>query len=345
MGDDGMAAQSNGRPGIGSYWAFAATVAWIVALMAVVIVLFTMKKLDSDAAAIILGVTAAITPITLSFAWRMRGEGGGGVGGGGAGGVMGMLGDQRTQQMRELLGAVQTMAQEGGLSESAKRVLHRREERELLRRAIEQDIMDEDWDAAMVLVKELAERFGYRADAEEFRARVERARAQTLDRRVVEELTRLDEQIRNRRWPEAYSDAARITRLYPDSHRVDALRERVDEARMRYRMDLERRFLLAADHGEVDEAMEMLKELDLYLTPSEAAPFQEVARGVIGKLRENQGARFKLAVQDHLWGEAIIIGEQIMRDFPNTRMAQEVRDLMPSLRERGEGRVKAEAGR
>ncbi len=340
-----MASQTNERPTIGMYGAFAATVVWIVALIAGVVVLFTMGRLDAGAASIILGVTASITPITLMFAWRMGGGGAGGSGGGGAGGIMGVLGDQRTQQMRELLGAVHTLAQEGGLSESAKRVLHRREERELLRRAIEQDIMDEDWDAAMVLVKELAERFGYRADAEEFRARVERARAQTLDRHVVDGLAGLDEQIRNRRWPEAYADAARIMRLYPDSHRVDGLRERVDEARMRYRMDLERRFLLAADHGEVDEAMELLKELDLYLTPSEAAPFQEVARGVIGKLRENLGARFKLAVQDHLWGESIIIGEKIMRDFPNTRMAQEVRELMPSLRERGEGRAKAGAGR
>src|SRR5690606_11575481 len=145
------------------------------------------------------------------------------------------------------------------------------------------DIADEDWDAAMVLVKELAERFGYRADAEEFRNRVERARAQTLDRHVMDALAVLDEHIRLRRWPEAYAEAARITRLYPESHRVDGLRERVDDARSRYRKDLERRFLLAAEREQIDDAMTLLKELDLYLTPSEAAPFQEVARGVIGK--------------------------------------------------------------
>jgi hypothetical protein len=55
---------------------------------------------------------------------------------------------------------------------------------------------------------------------------------------------------------------------------------------------------------------------------------------VISKSRENLGVRFKLMVQDHQWQDAIIVGEQIIAEFPNTRMAQEVRDLLPVLRER-----------
>ncbi len=257
---------------------------------------------------------------------------------------IGILGVYRTMARRgagsldekvdRMVHSIDTMCREQGLSEGAKRVLHRREERELLRRAIEQDIQAEDWDAAMVLVKELAERFGYRADAEEFRGRVERVRAQNLDRKVIDSLTSLDEMIRNRLWAESYSEAARIHRLYPESHRVDGLRDRVDEARKRYRQDLERRFLLAAQRDQVDQAMVMLKELDQYLTPAEAEQFQEVARGVISKSRENLGVRFKLMVQDHQWQDAIVVGEQIIAEFPNTRMAQEVRDLLPVLRER-----------
>lgn len=317
-----MAGDTNDRTRRGPGGAFVGAVVWIVLLMAGVVIGVSIGRIEAANGVLILGIVAALTPLTLMVAWRM-----------------GEVGSEtrQTQQMRELIGAVQTLTQEGGLSEGAKRVLHRRQERELLRRAIEQDIADEDWDAAMVLVKELAERFGYRADAEEFRARVERARAQTLDRHVVDALATLDEHIRRRRWPEAYAEAARVVRLYPDSHRVDGLRERVDEARLRYRKELERRFLLASEREQVDEAMEMLKELDLYLTPIEAEPFQEVARGVIGKLRENLGVRFKLAVQDHLWEEAISLGEKITREFPNTRMAQEVRELMPTLRERAEG--------
>lgn len=300
------------------------TIFWFALLAAVAVVLRVQAVISMDDFLLSIGGIALVGPVAILLAWRTASA----------------VGAQSSQdyQLRELVGAIESMVQEGGLSEGAKRVLHRRQERELLRRSIEQDIADEDWDAAMVLVKELAERFGYRADAEEFRARIERARLQTLDRNVVDSLAVLDDHIRHRQWTEAYAEAARIQRLYPESHRVDALRTRVDEARTRYQKDLERRFLLAADSEQLDEAMGLLKELDQYLTPTEAAPFQEVARGVIGKQRENLGVRFKLAVQDQMWGEAITTGERIIESFPNSRMAQEVRDLLPTIRERVDGR-------
>lgn len=239
-----------------------------------------------------------------------------------------------TSDFRALSKAINTMVQEAGLSEGAKRIIHRREEREILRRAIEQDLTDKDWDAAMVLVKELAEQFGYRVDAEEFRQRIERARLQTLDADAAGALSVLDDYIRNRKWAEAYAEAARIQRLYPESHRAVGLRERVDREFALYRKELERRFLIAAQRSQVDDAMTLLKELDQYLAPHEAEPLQEVARGVISKSRENLGVRFKLHLQDHEWKQAIEVGEQIMADFPNTRMAEEVRGLLPGLKQR-----------
>lgn len=326
-----MAAERNPKPTRGANGLFILTMVWFAGLTVLAVVLSMRPGAHPMFAASAVGFIALVAPLTLMIAWRLGDAGQGGA--------------AHAQQMRELIHAVRAASEESGLSEGAKRVLHRRQERELLRRAIQQDIADEDWDAAMVLVKELAEQFGYRADAEEFRAKVERARAQTLDRKVTESLTGLDELIRRRGWAEAYAEAARITRLYPESHRVDNLRTRVDEARMRYRKELERGFLLAAEREQVDQAMELLKELDQYLNANEAAPFQEVARGVIGKLRENMGVRFKLAVQDHHWTEAITLGERIVAEFPNTRMAQEVRDLMPSLRERADARGRAVASR
>ena len=294
---------------------------WYVVMAAAALVVGVTLEPDQPAffAALACVLVLALAPIGILGVYRTIARSGGG---------------SVESKIDRMVGSIDTMCREQGLSEGAKRVLHRREERKLLRRAIEQDIQAEDWDAAMVLVKELAERFGYRADAEEFRARVERVRAQNLDRKVIDALTRLDEMIRNRQWAEAYAEAARIHRLYPESHRVDGLRDRVDEARKRYRQDLERRFLLAAQRDEVDQAMVMLKELDQYLTPAEGEQFQEVARGVISKSRENLGVRFKLMVQDHQWQDAIFVGEQIIGEFPNTRMAQEVRDLLPVLRER-----------
>ena len=237
-------------------------------------------------------------------------------------------------ESKEMVAILSQMQREAGLSEAAKRVLHRKDERDLLRAAIEQDIAGEEWDAALVLVQELADRFGYRADAEGFRQRIERQRAGAREREIVESMTALDRLIAGRRWADAYAEAARIRRLYPESHHTHQLRERVDEARSSYRKDLERRFLVAADNESVDEAMALLKELDQYMTPDEAGPLQEVARGVIGKSRENLAARFKLLVQDHEYAAAADLGQRIIAEFPNTRMAQEVREVLPQLRTR-----------
>jgi hypothetical protein len=243
-------------------------------------------------------------------------------------------GSSPSPEMRQVMEAIRSLGEQAALSDDARRVLNRKRERELLCAAIQEDVEIEDWDAAMVLVKELAERFGYRTDAEEFRQRIEQARFETVQRRVSEEMARLDGLIIQRRWDQAMVEAARIGRLYPDSPRVEGLRHRVEHARQLYKADLERRFLMSAEEDRIEEAMELLKELDAYLTEAEAGPYREMARGVIGKARDNLGAQFKLAVQDRRWARAAEIGEQIIDQFPNSRMAAEVRGMLDSIRAR-----------
>jgi hypothetical protein len=238
--------------------------------------------------------------------------------------------------LTDLGAAVRSFAQQAALSDDARRVYNRRAERDLLRSAIEEDIAAEDWDAAAVLCAELADRFGYRADAEELRRQIDRARFQNMERRVAIAINELDQMLGNRNWSEAMLAASRIVRMYPDSPSVEGLRHRVESARARYRAELERRFLEAAQDDRIDEAMALLEELDGYLTETEAAPYQEVARGVIGKAKKNLGASFKLAVHDHRWVEAADLGALIIERFPNSRMASEVRGMLEVIREKAQ---------
>ncbi len=238
------------------------------------------------------------------------------------------------REIRNLHKAIVHMAEEQALSDDARRVLNRARERELLCSAIEEDMLNENWDAAMVLVKELAERFGYRAEAEDFRARIDTARFETIERRVGAAIQNLEHMLHEHRWAEAEGEAARVARLYPDSPRVEGIRHRVHEARDTYKRELERRFLHAAQNEQIDEAMDLLEELDSYLTDAETSQFEEVARGVIGKARENLGATFKLAVHDKRWKEAAAVGTRIVDQFPNTRMADEVRAVIDGIREK-----------
>ena len=219
--------------------------------------------------------------------------------------------------------SVKAMAQHATLSDDARRVLNRPQERAMLNSTIEADIAAGNFDAAIVLIDELANRFGYRADAEQFRSRIEQMRRDSIDALAAEH-----------RWDEAYAEATRVQRLYPSSPRAQRVDERVSQAHDAFKEELERAFLLATQEGDLEKSLDLLRRLDAYLTPSEAEPLRELARGVIGKARDNLGAAFKLAVQDKRWTEAAALGDAIIQQFPNTRMAAEVRDVIDGVRAR-----------
>jgi len=249
-------------------------------------------------------------------------------------GLMRVAATRREESLRlgGIEASVRHLAEQSVLSDDARRVLNRDSERTLLMGAIEQDIAGQNWDAAMVLIEELAGRFGYRADAEAMRQRVEEARRKTREMEITEAIGFLDGLILQRRWDDALAEAGRVQRLFPGSPRVEPLRDRVPAARAAYRVDLERRLIEAAGTEQSDEAMVLLKELDQYVTPEQAESMKAMARGVIGRAREELGARFKGAVQERQWTEAVGLGEQIVRQFPNTRMAAEVREMMEQIR-------------
>jgi flagellar biosynthesis regulator FlbT len=220
------------------------------------------------------------------------------------------------------------------ISDNAKRIIHREQDLIALRRAIREDIDRKAYDAAVVLTQQLAQNYGYLEEAEQFRQEINTLRAAALDQKISNDITRIDSLLELHDWEKAAYEAARVQRTHPDSPRVAGLARRVREAREGFKQDLERQFLEASAREEIERAMELLKQLDKYLTPEEAAPFLEMARGVIGKKRENLGVQFKLAVQDKEWTVSVAVGEQIIREFPNSKMANEVRGMLDLLRER-----------
>ena len=76
----------------------------------------------------------------------------------------------------------------------------------------------------------------------------------------------------------ATKEALKIQRLYAESPHVRDVQRKVAHAREQYKHDLEREFLEAAKVDNVDRAIDLLKELDKYLTEQEAEPFRETAR-------------------------------------------------------------------
>ena len=229
------------------------------------------------------------------------------------------------------------------LSDAAKRVLFRDREIQLLRNAIEDDIARGDYNAAITLCDEMANLFGYREEAEAFRSRIGQARQEHYELEVQAALDQFDASLGERNWAAVHQQAARIRRLYPDSHLVGDLDMRIQHARDEHKHQLETQLLDAAQKDDPERAMELLKQLDRYLTREEAERFTEVAQGVIVRHRQSLGARFRQSISEHRWAEAAQLGEMIATEFPNSKMAEEVRPMLEVLRARaGQAAVGAE---
>ena len=164
-------------------------------------------------------------------------------------------------------------------SDAAKSIAYRHQERDMLEAAIREDIDQGDFDGALTLVTRMSEIYGYREQAEAFREEIEAARAAEFNRKQSEALEQLDRYLDRYEWDKAMAHVRKVQRLFPDSPKVKGLKRAVFEARERRKHQLERDFLQAAERDEVNAAMDLLQELDKYLTEAEAEPFRETARG------------------------------------------------------------------
>lgn len=239
--------------------------------------------------------------------------------------------NQLARRLMDVQEAVRVISEQAALSDDARRVLNRSTEREMLRRAIEQDIIEKEWEAAIVLCDELANRFGYRADSEEFRARIEAERFGDLDAATREGFALIDGMLLQRRWDDAAREAARLARLYPQHHRCVEMPAQVAQAKQDYKVEAVRRFQEAAAGERVEEAMALLKDLDVLLSESEALPLRETARSVIARARDLLGAQFREAVDEQDWADAANLAKRIIADFPNSKMAAEARQMLDSI--------------
>ena len=262
-------------------------------------------------------VVAATAPVAIQLVGLSRG----------ADGSAAAAGDR----IAELLAQIREHSM---LSDNAKRVLFRDRELQMLRSAIEGDIARGDHDAAVTLCDEMANLFGHREEAEAFRSRIAQVRQEHYEAQLGLERERFETHLEERNWAAVHQQAARIRRLYPDSHLVDELDQRILQARDEHKRELEAAFLEAAQREDVETAMSLLKQLDLYLDREEANRLREVAQGVIVRHRQNLGAAFRLAVNEHRWAVAAGMGETIVAEFPNSKMATEVRSMIDVLRTR-----------
>lgn len=237
---------------------------------------------------------------------------------------------ERLQTLSVLL---QTVSEQQLLSDRAKAVAYRDNDREALRRAIREDLSSGDYEAALSLCDEMETNFGYKQEAEGVREDVRSQRDASARQRINEAMGTIEQHARAERWQAAFAEANRLAVLYPEHEEVRQMPVVIEARRQNFKTGLVDAFVQASARSP-DEAIEVLRRLDTYLTPAEGERLQESARKVfrekLGSLKDD----LSRAVHEQRFAEAVRVAEEIAEDYPNTQMAREVKAKLPSLRQR-----------
>jgi hypothetical protein len=245
---------------------------------------------------------------------------------------------QLMQNMSHRLDQLNTLMVQAGeaqlLSDRAKSVAFREKDRDAIRRAMEEEMSKGEWEAAYALADQFEQAFGSKTEADRFRGEINAKRQEDSMKQINEVAVIIDRFTRTEQWTAAVREAEKLRERFPANEQVRHLPADIEARRQNHKRQLLQSWNEAVARHDVDSSIEILKQLDNYLTPAEADSMQDTARGVFKEKLNNLGAQFAQLIREHKWAEAVRIGEQIQGEFPNSRAAQEVRDKMDMLRQR-----------
>jgi hypothetical protein len=219
------------------------------------------------------------------------------------------------------------------VSEAAKAIAFRDEDKRSLREAVFERLKQNDFDGAYEIVDEIENHSEYRLLAEELRRQADNYRNATEEERLDQGIAQVEKLFEASQWVKASLQIESLIRLHPETERIKALRPRLVERKEQRKRALLASWDDAVKRQETDRSLEILRELDMYLTPNEALALQEAAKDVFRTKLHNLGVQFALAVSDKQWSNALEIGQQIIRDFPNSRMSVEIGEKLHVLRQ------------
>ncbi len=224
------------------------------------------------------------------------------------------------------------------LSEAAKAVAFRDADIQSLREAVFDKLQQQDFDAAYEVIDEIALHIEYKNLAEQLRTQANNYRDATDTERVNQVISHIEKLFESSQWAKASAQIERLIRDFPKSENAKAMRQKLLDKKEERKKILLNAWDDAIKRQATDRSLEILRELDLYLTPNEGLALQEAAKDVFRNKLHNLGVQFSLAVSGKQWAKAIEAGEQIIHDFPNSKMAEEIHEKWDILRQKAEQR-------
>jgi len=219
------------------------------------------------------------------------------------------------------------------VNDAAKAIAFRDAGIQTLREAVFDKLQQQDFSAAEDIINEIAKRPEYKELAEQLRIQTTRYHDATDQERLNQVMAHIDKLLDDCHWARASSQIEGLIKAHPNNEQTKAMRQvLLDKKQER------KRILLAAwddaiQKQQTDRSLDILKELDQYLTPNEGLALQEAARDVFRTKLHNLGVQFAISVTEKRWVDALEIGQNIIADFPNSKMSEEIRSKLDVLKQ------------
>jgi tetratricopeptide (TPR) repeat protein len=241
-----------------------------------------------------------------------------------------------TETMEKNRSVLTQINQNTRLSEAAKAIAFRDADMQSLRETVFDKLQQQDFDTTYEIIDEIARHVEYTSLAEQLRTQANNYRDATDTERVNQVIAHIEKLFESSQWAKASAQIERLIRDFPKSENAKAMRQKLLDKKEERKKILLGAWDDAIKRQATDRSLEILRELDLYLTPNEGLALQEAAKDVFRNKLHNLGVQFSLAVSGKQWEKAIEAGEQIIRDFPNSRMAEEIHEKWDILKQRVE---------
>ena len=217
------------------------------------------------------------------------------------------------------------------LSETAKQIAYRDADWQGLRETVLEKLHKHDFDSTYQLISDIARRDDYRELASQLKKEADSYKNANEDERAAQIIGYIEKLMEQHHWVKAAEQIDRLVNAFPNSDKAKSMSMLLRERKDMRKKELLAEWDMAVKKQETDKSLAILHELDLYLTPSEGLALQESAKDAFRSKLHNLGVQFSLAVADKQWKKAVETGQEIIRGFPNSRMAVEIRNKMAVL--------------
>jgi uncharacterized membrane protein YfbV (UPF0208 family) len=226
------------------------------------------------------------------------------------------------------------ISQASHLSDTAKEIVFRDSEQMELGEAALTKLHQHDFDEAESMIYTMSEYPKYKELASRLKRMAEKYRNATEEGRVNQIIAHIENLFDQKLWIQAAAQVDNLVKNFSYSEKAKAMPSRLRQRKDRQKRELLADWDLAVREKNTDRGLEILKELDLYLTPNEALALRESASTVFKTKLHNMGVEFSVSVAEQNWKKALETGRDIVQNFPNSRMASEIRSKLDILSER-----------